>query len=652
AANIERLKRSQAAHWDSLFSGRFDEAYFERATTVGQVHARIGLEPRWYIGGYCRVLQNLVRSLVARHGAKPALAEDINALLRASMLDLDISLSTYIERGEADRIKAEMLSVSEVLDRELQIAVGGISSQAESLSDGADRLTAVAEQMRQTADAVNASVQTNAETVQTVAGATEEMEASSRAISSQIAQASSVTQKAVAQTTATVETVRALADATGRINDIVKLVRSIAGQTKLLALNATIEAARAGESGKGFAVVASEVKSLARQTEDAITNVSSQAESIGRATSEASSMVGGIGNHIDSVDTIAKDVSMSAEQQRLATSEITTSITRVAENSRGVADRARDLLGEAETTRETAARFKGLAMDVSHGVRELQSRLTIILRASHAGNRRRDEREPATVPFTCRGGFAASGHTIDLSAGGTLLCTQAPEEIVGRAIELDLTGVGIIPSKVAAVSTLGVHVQFLDHDGATKDRLRAVIAAARAADGIYIAKAQETAARIVAAFDQAVKTGQIGEAALFDVAYRKIEGSDPQQYMAANVPLADAVIRPILDAVKDGDRRIVFCLATDANGYLPTHNRDYCQPQRPGEPVWNAANCRNRRIFEDRTAILAARSRREHLVQAYQRDMGGGRTVMLKEFDVPIVARGRHWGAVRLAVTP
>ena len=118
------------------------------------------------------------------------------------------------------------------------------------------------------------------------------------------------------------------------------------------------------------------------------------------------------------------------------------------------------------------------------------------------------------------------------------------------------------------------------------------------------------------------------------------------------LPLADAEIRPAIDAVKDGDRRVVFCLATDGNGFLPTHNREYCQLQRPDDAAWNTAHCRNRRIFDDRTGILAARSTAAHLIQAYLRDMGGGQKQMLKEFDAPIVVQGRQWGAVRLAITP
>ena len=59
-------------------------------------------------------------------------------------------------------------------------------------------------------------------------------------------------------------TMKTLAGAAQRIEEVIKLIQSIAAQTSLLALNATIEAARAGKAGRGFAVVASEVKELPR----------------------------------------------------------------------------------------------------------------------------------------------------------------------------------------------------------------------------------------------------------------------------------------------------------------------------------------------------------------------------------------------------
>jgi methyl-accepting chemotaxis protein len=88
-----------------------------------------------------------------------------------------------------------------------------------------------------------------------------------------------------------------------------------------------------------------------------------------------------------------------------------------------------------------------------------------------------------------------------------------------------------------------------------------------------------------------------------------------------------------------------------ANGYLPTHNPNYRLPQGK-DPVWNSANCRNRRLFNDRAVKKVAANTRPFLLQTYRRDMGGGNFVLMKDLSSPIFVRGRHWGAFRMGIQP
>lgn len=169
-------------------------------------------------------------------------------------------------------------------------------------------------------------------------------------------------------------------------------------------------------------------------------------------------------------------------------------------------------------------------------------------------------------------------------------------------------------------------------------------------DSPYIRTARDIAATISAAFERNVVSGAIGMDALFDRQYRQIAGSSPVQMMTRFTEFTDRVLPAILEPVATSDDRVAFCAAVDENGYLPTHNRKFSHPQRPGDTDWNTANCRNRRIFNDRVGLAAGRSIEPFLVQTYRRDMGAGNFVLMKDISAPIFVNGRHWGGLRLAI--
>jgi methyl-accepting chemotaxis protein len=170
------------------------------------------------------------------------------------------------------------------------------------------------------------------------------------------------------------------------------------------------------------------------------------------------------------------------------------------------------------------------------------------------------------------------------------------------------------------------------------------------ADTPWIEYAVTTAEQISAAFDNAVDRRDITLESLFDRQYRPVAGSDPVQYMTKFTEFTDRILPALQEPVLGISDKVALCCAVDENGYLPTHNSIYSQPQRQGDPVWNTANCRNRRIFDDRVGLSAGRSTEPFLVQTYRRDMGGGNFVLMKDISAPIFVKGRHWGGLRLAV--
>jgi methyl-accepting chemotaxis protein len=169
----------------------------------------------------------------------------------------------------------------------------------------------------------------------------------------------------------------------------------------------------------------------------------------------------------------------------------------------------------------------------------------------------------------------------------------------------------------------------------------------RTVDTPLIEAVVEAAARVSALFGAAVDRGEISIADLFDENYRLVPSSNPAQYLTAFSSFTDRVLPAIQEPILDEDPRIAFGICTDRNGYIATHMKRVSHPQGP-DPVWNAANCRNRRIFNDRTGLTCGRNTEPFILQTYRRDMGGGNFVMMKDVSAPIWVHGEHWGGFRI----
>jgi methyl-accepting chemotaxis protein len=167
-------------------------------------------------------------------------------------------------------------------------------------------------------------------------------------------------------------------------------------------------------------------------------------------------------------------------------------------------------------------------------------------------------------------------------------------------------------------------------------------------DTPYIRAAQQAAAEISELLEDAVGSGLIALADLFDEDYQPVPNTDPSQHLTRFVPLAERLFPQVQERLLGLSDKVIFCIAVDRNGYVAMHNRKYSHPRR-GDLAWDTVHSRYRRIFNDRTGLAAGRNERPFLLQTYRRDMGSGHFIVAKEADAPIVVRGRHWGGLRLA---
>ncbi|MGQ9365167.1 methyl-accepting chemotaxis protein [Azospirillum sp. ST 5-10] len=380
-----------------------------------------------------------------------------------------------------------------------------------------------------------------------------------------------------------------------------------------------------------------EVSSSHDQVQQSLSDIHGLVAAVGGMETQ----IAGLREALERVGRVAKEIYAIAKQTNLLALNATIEAARAGEAGRGFAVVAGEVKALSTKTSEATAEIDATLKYLN----EQAQRLMIESSAS------------ATKARAVSEGTSAIGQVID-TVGRAMAELHGETDKIDRA-SADIAGnCGDLEREIA---DLAAGVQLSDENLAqARDRINNLLGMGERLIGItaeldvetvdtpYIRKARNAAAAVSAAFEDALARGELSESDLFDRNYQPIPGTDPQQVMARFTAFCDRVLPPIQEPALDGDDRLVFCVAVDTNGYLPTHNKAFSQPQGR-DPVWNAAHCRNRRVFNDRVGLAAGRNVKPFLLQTYRRDMGGGKYTLMKDVSAPIMVRGRHWGGLRVA---
>lgn len=490
-----------------------------------------------------------------------------------------------------------------------------------------------------------------AQTAEQLSTSIEEFTACASEIGRQVREADLLTDQANHAAGEASQSIDRLKTSSADIGSVVNLISSIAKQTNLLALNATIEAARAGEAGRGFAVVAGEVKALSRQTQTATEEIARRIDAIQNDAAGSIAAVGRIAEAIKAIRPVFAATMAALEQQNQVSQQLALTSS---ESSQFAADVAAGAAGIDVATENATCQNMEIArsgQDAANFAEKLKTRFVIFLRQTIIGDRRRHDRLPCdlgAIIHMPRGDVPTK--TIDLSEGGMLLRANDGTTLdIGANVSVTLESIGTVSATIVNRSPLGWHARFAKLSVDAECALTRELSAIREENKVFIQRAVNTAKQISAVFEQGIAQRRISAADLFDNSYVPIEGTNPVQYRTRFLQFVEDVLPDLQEPLLAGDSGMAFCASVDRNGYLPVHNRIYSQPQRPDDVAWNTANCRNRRIFDDRAGLAAARNVRPYLIQSYPRDMGNGVVIMMREVDVPIRVLGRHWGAFRTA---
>ena len=541
----------------------------------------------------------------------------------------------------------------DLLESDLGAMIGLVHRACELVCREAEDSAAATFRITQKTDSLVQQSGTASRDLTQLAAAIEELARSSGDIGFQVRKADDLTGAANKSAELAARGVDGLKNSSTQISHVLSLISAVARQTNLLALNATIEAARAGEAGRGFAVVAAEVKKLSQETQSATEEIAQKIDALQSDAAACFKAVQQITDVIKVLRPLFAAVAVAVQQQGNATTNVARSATETLRFAGSVSEGASEIRDAASGANAHGKSVEQHGKSVIGLAEKLKTRMTIFLRQSEAGDRRRHDRLPCEISAELRtNGRVIRGRTADISEGGALIRVDDPQSIVaGVILEAAIDGIGATRVRVANRSSLGLHLEFVEMGSSARASLERKLASIREENREIISRAVDAANGISRRLEGLIEEAVLSRADLFDNDYIPIEGTDPQQYRTRFLSTLEDVLPPVQEPLLAGDARMVFCVAVDRNGYLPVHNRKYSLPQRPGEKLWNTANSRNRRIFDDRAGLASGRNVRPYLIQVYPRDMGTGVTVIVREIDAPIRVFGKHWGGFRTAYT-
>ena len=142
---------------------------------------------------------------------------------------------------------------------------------------------------------------------------------------------------------------------------------------------------------------------------------------------------------------------------------------------------------------------------------------------------------------------------------------------------------------------------------------------------------RSSSAHLVSALEDAMAKGKLTGDSLFDENYlKKEEGKFSTRFSA----YFESEVLPLLKKWAQTDKRIIYVVAMDRNGYIPVH----LLPARTGVRM------------EDAVSLKGAKSDKI-IGQAFRRPIQAGGE-LVNDIAHPLVVRGRHWGCLRIGYLP
>lgn len=326
-STLERLKGTLAKHILQMFDGQVTPDYINVRKRIADRHVRIGLQNKWYIAAFQKVLNVLSRQIEDSTLPESEQVRIVRSAGKLFNLEQQIVLTMYEEMVEAER-----QTVTDAKQRVGQT----VQKSTEELAAMSQQSSASFQEMERHAQQISLTTGTIAMQLSQAAKEAEDgvdlVEAETKRF-----------EHVVSEMTQTTEQMTQLAFLSQEIERIAGMVTAISDQTNLLSLNASIEAARAGEMGRGFTVVAQEIRKLAEESK--------------RSASEASSIAQEITSKMGQVSRRMNGTEQSVVQTTEELGRVVTAFTTI---SRQTVDVSKQIITLSQDTEQVAGTIEGM----------------------------------------------------------------------------------------------------------------------------------------------------------------------------------------------------------------------------------------------------------------------------------------------------
>jgi methyl-accepting chemotaxis protein len=312
-------------------------------------------------------LKQLTRAIEKINNGEPALIpfqkkKDQIGILAGALENFQTALIDL--QKETEQKKREKVLIQELIQK-ISSLIDGLRQKATAMKDTAGKLSLLASDTESQTHEATLSASRSVEQTDTVSRATGKLESAVADINDQVSTQTRLISDIHTVAAASREDILELTRASEKIDEIVHIVKNIAGESKLLALNARIEAARSGAAGKGFTVVAGEVRQLSLQTEAANEDIAVKIESIQQVTRTFIENTRMIETRVENLMETSGHILAAVEAQTAATHGIAHNAHATSQDIKDVSQRIFRVTDAARSTNQFAKTVQSCSEEIA-----------------------------------------------------------------------------------------------------------------------------------------------------------------------------------------------------------------------------------------------------------------------------------------------